>query len=144
AAQARVLDRFDFAVNEGGFAFLGKAELLLTRTDSFAPLDLKQRVFVKAAGPRRPLWGAPRAEPAGALSPLVNHVRTRDAAFDAAPVPQMVIDPQGVLALANGPARALFRFGAKDLGRPLHEVELNDRPVELGALVRQSLAEGRP
>lgn len=29
-AQARILPRFDFALNGGGFLFLGKAEVLLT------------------------------------------------------------------------------------------------------------------
>ena len=58
--QARVLDRFHFAVNEGGYLFLGKAEMLLTHAGSFTPVDLPRRIFVKA--PR-----VPRANDRGRL-----------------------------------------------------------------------------
>jgi two-component system CheB/CheR fusion protein len=47
--QARVLARIHFAVADGGVLFLGKAEMLLTHTNIFSPIDLKRRVFVKAS-----------------------------------------------------------------------------------------------
>ncbi len=46
--QARILDRFHFALNDGGCLFLGKAEMLLTHGAAFTPVDLKRRIFVKA------------------------------------------------------------------------------------------------
>ena len=36
-AQRRILDRFHFALNDGGFLFLGTSETLVTRTNLFAP-----------------------------------------------------------------------------------------------------------
>jgi two-component system CheB/CheR fusion protein len=47
-AQSKLLARFHFALNETGFLFLGKAEMLLTHSNVFSPLDLKHRVFVRA------------------------------------------------------------------------------------------------
>jgi two-component system CheB/CheR fusion protein len=48
--QARVLDRFHFAVLEGGFLFLGKAEMLLAHSNLFTPLDLKNGCSPRSAG----------------------------------------------------------------------------------------------
>src|SRR6266508_2459231 len=73
---ARILTRFHFALADGGVLFLGKAEMLLSHTNLFLPLDLKRRVFHKmppdAAGqphaPRRAAPAAP-AQRAGRLGP---------------------------------------------------------------------------
>ena len=56
--QGRVLSRFHYALNESGFLFLGKAEMLLTHSNLFLPVDLKPRVFMRVpnssrAGPAR-------------------------------------------------------------------------------------------
>ncbi len=45
--QGRVLSRFHFALNDSGFLFLGKAEMLLTHANLFTPVDLKCRIFAK-------------------------------------------------------------------------------------------------
>jgi two-component system CheB/CheR fusion protein len=45
ATQADILADFHFALNDTGYLFLGKAEMLLTHADLFAPVDLKYRVF---------------------------------------------------------------------------------------------------
>src|SRR5215470_1757581 len=45
--QAKVLNRFHFALRNGGFLFMGRAELLLTHGELFTPVELKWRVFSK-------------------------------------------------------------------------------------------------
>src|SRR5207248_1655668 len=50
-AQSRVLSRFDFALTGTGCLFLGKAEVLLTRSSVFVPIDIKHRIFAKASRP---------------------------------------------------------------------------------------------
>jgi two-component system CheB/CheR fusion protein len=45
--QARVLARFHFALNEGGFLLLGRAETLMAHGQSFVPVDLKRRLSRK-------------------------------------------------------------------------------------------------
>ncbi|HEY2159182.1 MAG TPA: protein-glutamate O-methyltransferase CheR, partial [Isosphaeraceae bacterium] len=47
--QGRILERYHFALNDGGFIFLGKAETLLTYNTAFIPVDLKRRIFAKVA-----------------------------------------------------------------------------------------------
>ena len=45
--QGRILRRFHFALHDGGVLLLGKSEMMLSHRDLFAPVDLKQRIFVK-------------------------------------------------------------------------------------------------
>ena len=45
--QAQILARFHFAVRDGGYLCLGKAEMLFSHANLFLPLDLKRRVFIK-------------------------------------------------------------------------------------------------
>ena len=48
-AQARILSRFHFALNPSGYLFLGRAETLLTHSNSFRPVDLKRRIFQRTS-----------------------------------------------------------------------------------------------
>jgi two-component system CheB/CheR fusion protein len=142
--QLRILDRFHFALAEGGFLFLGKAEMLLAHNTAFTPMDLKSRVFVKPAGVNRGrYWPQPRAVGEFAASPTANHVRIRDAAYDTGPVPQIMIDSQGALVLANQAARAQFGLAGRDLGQPFQDVELSFRPLELRTHLETAIAENR-
>jgi two-component system CheB/CheR fusion protein len=43
--QARILERFAFALQDRGLLVLGRAEMLLTYNELFAPVDLPNRVF---------------------------------------------------------------------------------------------------
>jgi two-component system, chemotaxis family, CheB/CheR fusion protein len=49
ATQGRIVSRFFFALNEGGYLLLGRAETLLTYTSMFAPVDVKRRIFRKTS-----------------------------------------------------------------------------------------------
>jgi chemotaxis methyl-accepting protein methylase len=49
--QASILGRFHFSLNNGGYLYLGKSEMLITHADLFKPVDLKRRVFAKVARP---------------------------------------------------------------------------------------------
>ncbi|HSJ55098.1 MAG TPA: protein-glutamate O-methyltransferase CheR [Anaerolineae bacterium] len=46
-AQRRILARFHFALNDTGYLFVGRAEMLLTHSHLFTPLDRSHRVFAK-------------------------------------------------------------------------------------------------
>ncbi|MDQ3080731.1 MAG: hypothetical protein M3R07_00775 [Gemmatimonadota bacterium] len=46
-AQSVVLARFHYALTEGGYRFLGRAETLLAHRATFRPVDLRRRVFAK-------------------------------------------------------------------------------------------------
>jgi two-component system CheB/CheR fusion protein len=47
--QSRVLARLQFGLVPDGYLFLGKAEMLLSHADLFAPVNLRHRMFRKAA-----------------------------------------------------------------------------------------------
>jgi two-component system, chemotaxis family, CheB/CheR fusion protein len=106
--QSKVLARFHFALNDPGFLFLGKAEMLFTHAHLFTPVDIKRRVFTKV----------PRINMRDKLlnlsstinikennSHLMRFVRFRDTAFDTNPIAQIVSDLNGFLVLANERAR---------------------------------------
>ena len=138
-AQAKIVHRFHFALREGGFLVLGKAEMLLNFVGAFAPVDLKQRVFVKMRvdnGAERLLTGYPEREERTLLAGPP--ARLREISFDQDPTAQFVVDVKSHLLLANGRARELFGLNARDLGRPLQDLEVSYRPVELRSCIDQA------
>ena len=141
--QSRVLARFHFALNETGFLFLGKVEMLLTRTSSFTSLELAHRVFRKVPlGTLRDR--ALLLTPAGsvdATTESARQLRARELAFETAPVHQLVVDSKGVLLMINEAARRMFRLGPPDVGRLLQDLTISYRPVELRSLIDASLSE---
>jgi len=146
--QEKILARFHFALNKQGYLFLGKAETLLTHTNSFRPLDLKHRVFTRApiANSRERLLafsapGAPAAETNGVSA---RPLRLREAAFDTGQVAQIVLDDRSYLVLANEKARQLFGLGERDLGRVVQDLELSYRPVELRSCLDEAYAKRSP
>jgi two-component system CheB/CheR fusion protein len=135
--QAQVLDRFRFALNDGGTLFLGKAETLLSQSTAFAPVDRKYRIFVKAAGNgsgRARL----RAAPLGVWPDEEAPVAVEAAALDAVQVPTLVVDRDNFLVRANEQARRMFGIHPRDDGRPLQDLEISYRPVELRAPIHQA------
>src|SRR4051812_7633705 len=144
--QTRVMEHFYFGLKEGGFLVLGKAEMLFTQLRSFLPLDLKRRVFVKDtddedAKERLLLMAHAGHEQAGSIS---NHVRGRESAFELGSVGQIVIDRNGALVQANARARLLFGLAQQDLGRPLQDLELSYKPVELRSHLQALEADRKP
>jgi len=144
--QARILARFHFALNDLGFLFLGKAEMLLTHTSLFTPMNLKQRMFTKVPTPhlRDRLLILSQAGTMEANNHVMRHVRLRDVAFDVAEVAQVVVDLDGNLVLANEQAREIFNLHRRDLGRPFQDLELSYRPLELRSRIEQAYGARRP
>jgi two-component system CheB/CheR fusion protein len=144
--QSRVLARFHFALNDGGYLYLGKAEMLLTHTSLFMPIDLKHRIFTKVPTPhlRDRLLVLAQAGSSETNNHVMRHVRLRDVAFDMVEVAQVVVDLDGNLTLANERARAFFGLHRRDLGRPFQDLELSYRPVELRSRIEQAYASRRP
>lgn len=140
--QAKILGRFHFALVPKGVLFLGKAEMLLSHSRIFDPIDLKRRIFRKALnGPGHPgnfvsyqMVHDRRVDVAG-IDELRQH------AFSASPVAQVVVTTDDVVALANQQAQTTFGLTAKDVGRPLRDLDLSYRPVELRGYVEQARLE---
>jgi two-component system, chemotaxis family, CheB/CheR fusion protein len=137
--QSRILARFHFALNDTGFIFLGKAEMLLTRANLFTPVHLKHRIFTKVPKPtlRDRLLVVAQAGNMEVGNHLMSHIRLRDAAIDTVPVAQLVLDPQRHLFLSNQAARTTFGILPHDVGRPFYDLDLSYRPVELRSRIEQ-------
>jgi two-component system CheB/CheR fusion protein len=129
--QAQILRRFHFALRDDGVLLLGKSEMLITHSSLFTPIDLKRRVFRKVLRP-----GLRERVQALATDPANDIHRSgaedlRDAAFEASRTAQIVLDAGGSLLMANTAARTMFALRVTDFGRPIQDLELSYRPVEL-------------
>lgn len=143
--QRNVLSRLHFALAPQGTLFLGHAEMLLSHGDRFTPLNLKNRIFRKAAGPHD---NVNRYDPAAALydrqSDSSGLTTLRDLAFRAGPVAQIVVTGEDTVAMINQQAEKVFGLSAGDIGRLLRDLEVSYRPVELRAYLEQAKVERRP
>lgn len=145
-AQAKILSRFHFALNDTGFLFLGKAEMLFTHANLFQPVDLRRRVFKKVARVtlRDRLLIMTQGSDEETATQVSRQVRFREAAFDASTVAQLVMDLNGTVVLANERARLLLGITLKDLNRPLHELDISYRISELRRRIEDTYNEHRP
>jgi two-component system CheB/CheR fusion protein len=142
-AQRRILARFHFALKDTGFLFLGRAEMLLTHSHLYTPLDLGHRVFAKVpkTNLRDRMVILTQAGDEMAGNQLSQYVRLREKALDASFSAEIVVDRKGNLSLFNNPAMALFNLHTKDLGQPLQDLEIAHQPLDLQSLVKRAQAE---
>jgi len=143
--QARVLARLHYALNDGGYLFLGKAEMLLTHTNLFTPVDLRHRVFAKVpkVSLRDRLMIVSQAGHPDVGNHLGRQIRMLELVNDAMPAAEIVIDASGAVVLANERARTWFRLNTRDVGRPLQDLEVSYRPLELRSVLDQAYNERR-
>ena len=145
ATQTKIIQRFHFALNDGGYLLVGKAETLATHSSLFTPVDLQRRVFAKISRDR----GVER-QPVNSRHESTTDAGAYergamcDAAFEKSIVAQFVVNRDGKLVLANERARAVFRLAPADIGRSLHDLEMSSRPVDLRSLIDQLYVDERP
>ena len=129
--QAQILRRFHFGLDDDGYLLLGKSEMLITHTDLFTPLELKRRVFKKVIKPtlRDRVRGLATDGARGFAPSEADNLR--EAAFDIVGAAQVVLDHDRAMIMANDAARRMFGLGLNDFGRPIQDLELSYRPIEL-------------
>ncbi len=139
--QGRVLARLHFALNESGYLFLGKAEMLMLQSKLFSPINLKFRIFTKVpkTNLRDRMVILTQAGNVEAASQLGQYVRLREAAFDITGIGHLVVDINGYLVLANEKVRELFNVQQTDLGKPFKDLEISYKPVELRSQIDRAL-----
>jgi two-component system, chemotaxis family, CheB/CheR fusion protein len=134
--QGRIINRFHFALNDHGYLFLGKAEMLVMHSNLFVAIDLKHRIFAKVPlaniRNRQLIMGNQQTQISE--NNLSQEIQIRELAFDN----------QGILIMANEEARNLFGLTLRDLNRPFQDLELSYRPVELRSLMEQVYNERHP
>ncbi|MBC8330811.1 MAG: PAS domain-containing protein [Anaerolineae bacterium] len=135
--QSEILQRLHFALREDGYLFLGKAEMMLTRTNLFLPTDLTYRVFSKVPRifDRNHLYAPPQPREEKLDSTLEIQRTLWEGALNAIDLAALVIDRHGTLVMANNALRVMFDLDARDIGRPLQDFEISYRPVELRSLI---------
>ena len=142
--QAQILRRFHFALDERGYLVLGKSEMLITHTDLFAPVELKRRVFRKVIRPTmRDRVRVLAGNAARGQAPTEGE-GLREAAFDVGGPPHIVLDQNRALIMANDAARRIFGLSPGDFGRPVQDLELSYRPIELRSHLDSRARELRP
>ncbi len=141
--QARILGRFHFALNDSGYLFLGRAETLMTQGQMFIPVDLKRRIS------RKRIRVASR-ESYRIGQAIVSTIEGQDAAahlraaaLEASPLALMVLDAEGRVITASERTRSLFGLHETDVGRPLRDLQLSYRPVELRSVIERVESERR-
>jgi two-component system CheB/CheR fusion protein len=142
-AQARILSRFHFGLREHGVLVLGKAETLLTHSINFGAVDVKRRIFTKAAGTGSGGERRVPTEQGRGLNADDITQRLVETAADAAPLAQLLVDNSGRIVQVNGQLRTVFGVSERDVGRPLQDLELSYRPFELRSCIDRAYAERR-
>jgi two-component system CheB/CheR fusion protein len=142
--QSRVLRHFHFALQDAGALMLGKSEMIISHRDLFTVLDLNKRIFGKqrrtSLQSRVGVFANGEALPSGDAD---EDRGSRDAALELGPHAQIMIARDGRLSFANLPARALFQISLDDMGRPLSELAIAQRPAELRPAIEQAVRERR-
>ena len=145
--QRTVMARLHLALANHGFLALGKSELILTNSDGFTPENLALRIFRKVPGVRLSPVAARPQHPDGVSGrdgEGLASLGTLADAFTISPVAQLVIDRDLTVVFGNGQLRELFGVGDVDIGRPLQDLELSYRPIELRSLIEQAATSSEP
>ena len=135
--QSEILQRLHFALREDGYLFLGKAEMMLTRTNLFLPSELTYRIFTKVPRTfeRNHLYAPPQPREEKLDNTLEIQRTLWEGALNAIDLAALVIDRHGTLIMANNALQAMFGLDERDLGSPLQDLEISYRPVELRSLI---------
>jgi len=137
-AQGFILHRFHFGLNPNGLLFLGKAEMLLTHGDLFTAINSQYRIF-KCLSKNTDRKNSSRLfQPYISEDRVINqHWQLQELAFESALNAQIIVDQDGDLVRTNGSARNFFNLSIEDVGKPLYDLEVSYRPVELKPLIEQ-------
>ena len=119
--QARVLDHFEFALNDGGLLFLGRAEMLLSRHPTFSQWTWPSACSTGCRAPTQRGTAAARAAVPG--RPRARRKPARRGAAQRPASPRSWSTPPGRWPSLQH-RRAAAGPGPGDLGRPLAELPL--------------------
>ena len=129
--QLGVLATLQFALNPGGYLFLGKSEALVSGSQLFEAVDLRHRIFRKNGR-------LPESSLYSSLSPTRSRTllateggRLAEVVLELGAIPQLVVDSESTIVLANREARRLLGLGSFEVGRPLREASLGLGSVDL-------------
>lgn len=143
-AQAKIIERFHFALNDGGHLLLGKAEMLLADGVRFDVADMRNRVFkLRSSGGAAGKPARFDVRAAGGTQSVARRRLVSELALASSPDPVLGLDLDGTVALINGSARLQFGLSSHHVGLPFHDLEISYRPIELRSMIDRAHSERR-
>jgi two-component system CheB/CheR fusion protein len=116
--------------------------MLLSDSDRFEVVSIRQRIFRRRSGGAVPQYfpAPPQLQTSARVEPREANRRRelRDLTLEAAPNAIILVSADGTIAMFNDQAKEMFGLVAPDLGRPLHDLEVSYRPVELRSLIEKA------
>lgn len=142
--QNRIISRFHYSLLDGGYLFVGKAEMLLTPFSLFSPHFLKHRIFCKVPGaPNELIPTRQNLVPNTDARVSRNATTLGSQAFEVGTRAQVILDGNGFLVRANQLACSMFHLVMSDLGRPFQDLEMSYRPLELRSVIEHVTMSGQ-
>ena len=148
--QKYVLPRLQYALRDGGYLFLGRAEMVLRGgAERFSLLNLQHRIFVTmpqlvqrdvgVGEEPRPFDSGPSA----VRSKMVDELsQVYEAPFPPPPMAEVQVDKRLKLFGANDTAQQLFALTARNLTHPFEELWFAREPLDLVSRVEQAMRDG--
>jgi len=143
-AQAHIMSRLKYALNDGGILFLGKSESQLKGDADFIPVNAKWRIFQRRSAGANGEWPnagkttmAPdsRQESQQALNKLKLYSETLLSTLESG---ILIIDAEDTVVSQNEKVQKLFALSTRMVGQKLQHTELLQRCPELKQYVEQS------
>ncbi|HKW76032.1 MAG TPA: CheR family methyltransferase [Terriglobales bacterium] len=143
-AQAYIMARFRYALNEGGVLFLGKSESQLKRNSDFAPINARWRIFQRRLKSDGPEW--PESLKESAMAPETEEKRQElerlklfyDTILDTLEPGVLVLNSGDVVITDNDKILKLWGLSSGLAGRKLQETELWQRCPDLQQYLQES------
>jgi two-component system CheB/CheR fusion protein len=149
--QERILARFHYAIRDGGYLFLGRAESLLTRSRWFVPVHPKWRIFQRApvvvpesatADPALEEGRLPHNPGRPDAAHLASHL---PAMLESLPYAVMLIDPYDTILFWNDAAATLYDIPADAaLNRKFRDLDVSYRIEGLRMRIEEAKAKRIP
>jgi two-component system CheB/CheR fusion protein len=144
-AQALIMGRLKYALNDGGILFLGKSESQLKRNSEFIPIDPRWRIFQRRAvsgGPAWPEISGERDMEADLKEKTRQELERLKLYYDTVLATLepgvLVIDSGDKIISENDKILKLWEFSGKLQGQKLQETELWHRCPELKQHMEES------
>jgi two-component system CheB/CheR fusion protein len=130
--QQKAMSRLLFSLHTGGTLVIGRGEQIADK-QGLEQIDGSSSLYRKTLHSKMQFWDA--------LQPSVEqHPRgtlLERTAVDLCGPAQVVVDLSGNVVLANAKARTTFGITASDIGKPLQDLEISYRPLELRSLIEK-------
>ncbi|WP_247878207.1 chemotaxis protein CheB [Azospirillum sp. TSO22-1] len=151
AVQRSIIELFHFGLGDGGALFLGSAETIGARTDLFAPLSKKWRLYRKLGAGRRPRPTLPAVvgAPAGTLPVSLVTARispaeiTRHALLLAYAPAAVLIDQQHRILYLYGPTGDFLDLPTGEMPQDLTAMMRGDLRLKVRGAVKRVLSSGQ-